>query len=104
MLLEQCWDWEPRYRPDSTHVLNVLRGVRVFGDAGAVTSTGFKLKMKDVTINLTKKRKVNPYITLQYGSQVYTTPCATSVGGNKYIWYEPFAVLAPSVPHRCLQE
>lgn len=92
MLLEQCWDWEPRCRPDSIHVLNVLREVHPFGDVGAVTPARLKLQMTDVTINLTTKRKINPYLTLQYGSHVYTTPCATSTGGNKYSWYEPFIV------------
>jgi len=86
VLLEQCWDWEPRYRPDSPHVLNVLREAHRSGDVGAVTSTRFKLKIKDVAIHLITKRKMNPYITLQYGCQVHTTPCATSVEGNKYIW------------------
>lgn len=94
MLLGQCWDWEPRYRPDSAHVLNVLREAHMSRDAGAVTSTRLKLKMEDVSISLTRKRKINPYVTLQYGSRVYTTPCATCVGGNKYTWCEPFVVSA----------
>jgi hypothetical protein len=101
MLLEQCWDWEPGYRPDSTHVLSVLREACHFGDVRAASSSRFKLKMKDVAISLTKKRKINPYITLQYGSRTHTTSRATAGEGNKYVWYEPSLVSAPSIFHGC---
>ena len=93
MLLEQCWDWEPKCRPDSHHLLSVLREACKSGDARTATPTRFKLKMNDVTISLTTKRNINPYITLQYGSRVYTTSRATAVGGNKYIWYGTSLVL-----------
>ena len=103
MLLEQCWDWEPRYRPDSAHVLSVIREVQQSGDARVAASTQFKLKMKDVVINLTAKRNINPYITLQYGSRVHTTSRATAVGGNKYTWYRTPVVSASSLFHKRLQ-
>ncbi|KAF9785751.1 kinase-like domain-containing protein [Thelephora terrestris] len=86
MLLGQCWDWEPRFRPASAHVLNVLREAHQSGDVGAVTSRRLKLKMKDVVISLTTKRKVSPYLTLQYGPHTHTTSRATAVGGTKYTW------------------
>lgn len=87
MLLEQCWDWEPHYRPDSTHVLNVLREACRSRDTRAAIPVRLKLKMKNIFINLEKKRNINPYIRLQYGSRVHTTWCATAVGGNRYVWY-----------------
>ena len=36
---------------------------------------------------LTMKRNIDSYITLRYGSHVHTTSHATTIGGNKYIWY-----------------
>jgi len=103
LLLEQCWDWEPKCRPESSHVLSVLREASQSGVAGVAASTRFKLKMKDLAISLTTKRKVNPYITLQYGSHVHTTSRATAVGGNKYIWYGNSLVSARSLFHGLLQ-
>jgi len=104
MLLEQCWDWEPSFRPDSAHVLNVLREAHQAGDTRAATPARFRLKMKDVAISLTTKRKFHPYITLKYGSRSHTTSRATAVGGGKYIWYGTYLVLVPSLFHRHLQE
>jgi len=104
MLLEQCWDWEPNYRPDSVHVLYVLREACQSGGARVAAPEQFQLKMKDVAINLTKKRKICPYITLKYGSRSHTTSRATAVGGGKYIWYGTYLVLVPSLFHRHLQE
>ena len=104
MLLEQCWDWDPRCRPDSTHVLTVIREIYQSGDAGVAIPERFKLKMKDIVINLTTKRKIKPYITLRYGSHVHKTPCTTAVGGNKYVWCGPSSVSGSPVFHKHLQE
>ena len=94
MLLGQCWDWDPDYRPKSTHVLNTIRKIHQSGDAGVAIPGQFKLKMEDIVINLATKQKIKPYITLQYGSRVHTTPCATAIGENRYIWWGHFLVLA----------
>ena len=94
MLLEQCWDWDPAYRPNSTHVLNTIRKIHQSGDAGVAIPGQFKLRMKDIVINLATKQKIKPYITLKYGSRVHTTPCATAVGENRYIWCGSFLVSA----------
>lgn len=103
MLLEQCWDWEPSYRPNSAHVLAVLREACKSRDTGAATSARFKLKMKDVTISLTQKRKIKPYLAFQYGSRSHTTSRAKAVVGNKYIWYGTPLVSAPSPVYTSLQ-
>ena len=97
MLLEQCWDWQPKCRPDSHHLLSVLRETCKSKGARTATATQLKLKMNDVTISLTSKRNINPYIKLQYGSRVYTTSRAMSVGGNKYTWYGTSLVLIPPI-------
>ena len=99
MLLEQCWDWEPSCRPGSPHVLSVLRGACQPGDAGAATSTQFKLKVKGVAISLATERKINPYIMLKYGPHTHTTSRATAVGGNKYVWCGTLLVLLPPPSH-----
>ena len=104
MLLEQCWDWDPLYRPNSTHVLTVIREIHQSGDAGITIPEQFKLKMKDIVINPATKRKINPYITLQYGSHVHTTPCTTAVEGNRYVWCGPPPVLPSSLFYKHLQE
>jgi len=105
MLLEQCWDWAPRYRPDSTHVLTVVREVYRSGDIEMVAPARFKVKMKDVVIKLTEKRNIDPYITLQYGSRVHTTSRATAAAEEgKYIWYGTPLVSATSLFHKHPQE
>ena len=103
-LLEECWNWNPNLRPDSLHLLSALRQECRFGDAGTAISTGLKLQMKDVAIKLTKKRSIDPYITLHYGSQTYTTSRATSGEGNKYIWYGVSLVLLSPPFHGISQE
>lgn len=100
MLLEQCWDWEPSHRPESSHVLNVLREARQFGDAGAATPAGLKLKMKYAFISPSKKRKGKPYATFQYGPRPHTTSRAIAAGGNKYIWYESCLVSGSLLSNR----
>ena len=99
MLLEQCWDRETDCRPNSTHVLNVIRGACRSGDTKAVTPRQLKLKMKDIVTEWETKRSINPYVTLQYGPLVHTTSRATAAGGSKYVWCEPFSVPATSVSH-----
>ena len=104
MLLEQCWDWEPACRPDSPHLLNVLRGACQSGYASTATPTQIKLQVKDVTVSLTKKRKINLCISLRYGTRVHTTSRATAVGEDKYVWYEISLTLSPPTFHGPLQE
>ena len=63
MLLEQCWDWEPLYRPNSTYVLAAILQIYRSGGAGVATPEEFKPKMKDIDIDLAMERKINPYTT-----------------------------------------
>ena len=104
MLLEQCWDWDPFYRPSSTHVLTAIREIHQSGDAGVAIPEQLKLKMKDIVIDPATKRKINPYITLQYGSHIHTTPCTAAVGGNRYVWCGPSSISTFPLFHKHLQE
>ena len=103
-LLGQCWNWEPSSRPDSSHVLSVLRGACQPEDATTTTPTRLKLKMNDVTISLKGEGSIKPFITLQYGPHTHTTSPATIVEGNKYTWYGTSLILALSLSHGLPQE
>ena len=99
MLLEQCWDWEPNCRPNSTHVLNIIREACRSGDIRAAIPRQLKLKMKDIVTNWGTRRNINAYVTLQYGPLTHTTSRAAAAEGNKYVWCEPSSVPATPLSH-----
>ena len=99
MLLEQCWDWEPDSRPDSAHVLNIIREACRSGNTKAPTPRQLKLKMKDIVTDWETKRSINPYVTLQYGPLVHTTSRAAAAGRNKYVWCEPSSTPGAPLSH-----
>ena len=102
VLLEQCWDWRPDCRPSSTHVLNVIRESCQSGDTETAMPRWLKLRMKDIITDWEAEQKINPYVTLRYGSLVHTTSRAAAVGRNKYVWCEPSSVPAAFLSHERL--
>ena len=104
ILLKQCWDWKPDYRPDSAHVLKIIHEACRSGNTKAATPRQLKLKMKDIVTDWDPKRSINPHATLQYGPFVHKASRAAAAGGNKYVWCEPCSIPATSVSHGRPQE
>ena len=98
MLLGQCWDWKPDFRPNSTHVLNIIRLSCRLGGIDSAISWEIKLKMKDIVTDWKTKRSIDPYVALQYGTLVHAKSRAAAAGRDIYIGARPLRFLH----HPCL--
>ena len=104
MLLEQCWDWKPDCRPNSTHVLNIIRANCRFGNTKAAIPRQLKVKMKSIITDQRPGGSINkPYVRILHGQRgerfVHETLHATAAEGNKYVWCEPSSVPATPLSH-----
>ena len=99
MLLGQCWYRKPDYRPDSAHVLNIIRHYCLFWEHKPPNPWQIWLKMSNIVTDWKTMRSINPYVTLQYRGSDHTTSRAAAAGRNKYVWCEPSSVPATPLSH-----